>query len=59
MRLITETRELNRVMFDKEDTHYKLTLLFEATKFLDEEDANILLDEKIHTLKKEFFKNQF
>jgi hypothetical protein len=56
MRLVTETRELNRVMFAKEDTHYKLSLLLEATKFLDEENANILLDEKIHTIKKEFFK---
>jgi uncharacterized protein len=56
MRLVTETRELNRVMFDKEDTNYKLSLLLEATKFLDEENANILLDESIHSLKKEFFK---
>jgi len=56
MRLVTETRELNRVMFAKEDTNYKLSLLLEATKFLDEKNANILLDENIHTLKKEFFK---
>ncbi len=56
MRLVTETRELNRVMFANEDSHYKLTLLHEATKFMSEENAPILLDEKIHAIKKEFFK---
>ncbi len=58
MRLISETRELNRVMFADEDVHYKLSLLLEATKFLDAKDANILLDEKIHSLKKEFFQTE-
>lgn len=56
MRLVTETRELNRVMFAKEDIHYKLSLLLEATKLLDADNANILLDENIHAIKKEFFK---
>jgi len=58
MRLINETRELNRVMFAKEDNRYKLSLLFEATKLLDKENAPIVLDEKIHSLKKSFFKEQ-
>ena len=56
MRLVTETRELNRVMFAKEDNNYKLSLLLEATKLLDKDNAPILLDEKIHAIKKEFFK---
>jgi len=56
MRLVTETRELNRVMFATEDSNYKLSLLLEATKLLDEENAAILLDERIHTIKKEFFR---
>jgi len=56
MRLVTETRELNRVMFANEDSNYKLSLLLEATKLLDEDNAAILLDEKIHTIKKEFFR---
>jgi len=56
MRLVNETRELNRVMFAKEDNNYKLSLLIESSKYLDEENASILLDEKIHLLKKEFFK---
>jgi len=56
MRLVTETRELNRVMFAEEDSHYKLSLLLEATKLLNEENAAILLDEKIHSIKKDFFR---
>ncbi|MEN8302716.1 MAG: phosphoesterase [Campylobacterota bacterium] len=58
MRLVTETRELNRVMFANEDSNYKLSLLLEATKLLDEDNAAILLDEKIHTIKKEFFREE-
>ncbi len=56
MRLVTETKELNKIMFPKEDSEYKLTLLHEAAKFINEPDAPILLDEKIHSLKKNFFK---
>ncbi|MFT7859345.1 MAG: phosphoesterase [Sulfurimonas sp.] len=56
MRLVTETRELNRVMFAKEDTTYKLALLHEAVKYIDEENPHIVLDEKIHSLKKDFFR---
>jgi oligoribonuclease NrnB/cAMP/cGMP phosphodiesterase (DHH superfamily) len=56
MRLITETRELNKVMFADEDNKYKTTLLHEATKYIDEQNAAIVLDEKIHSIKKEFFK---
>jgi hypothetical protein len=57
MRLVNETRELNKVMFADVDNNYKLSLLLESTKYIDEEDAPIVLDEKIHLLKKEFFKD--
>jgi oligoribonuclease NrnB/cAMP/cGMP phosphodiesterase (DHH superfamily) len=56
MRLVTETRELNKVMFPEEDNDYKISLLHKASELLYEPDAHILLDEKIHTLKKDFFK---
>lgn len=56
MRLVTETKELNRIMFPDEDSNYKLTLLHEAAKYIHEPDAPILLDEKIHSLKKNFFR---
>jgi oligoribonuclease NrnB/cAMP/cGMP phosphodiesterase (DHH superfamily) len=55
MRLINETRELNRVMFAKEDGEYKISLLEEAAKYVDEENAPVLFDDKIHMLKKSFF----
>ena len=55
MRLVTETRELNRVMFANEDSLYKLALLQEAVKYIYEENAPIVLDEKIHMIKKDFF----
>jgi len=58
MRLVTETRELNRVMFANEDSNYKLSLLLEATKILNEENAPILLDERIHAIKKDFFREE-
>ena len=56
MRLVTETRELNRVMFGNHDNNYKISLLHEAAKFLDHENAPVVLDEEIHKLKKGFFK---
>ena len=56
MRLVNETRELNRIMFANEDNDYKLTLLEEAVKYINEENAPIVLDEKIHLIKKSFFK---
>ncbi len=58
MRLVTETRELNRVMFANEDRDYKLSLLFEAAQILPLDNSNILLDDTIHTLKKNFFKKE-
>jgi oligoribonuclease NrnB/cAMP/cGMP phosphodiesterase (DHH superfamily) len=56
MRLVNETRELNKVMFAEIDNNYKLSLLLEATKYIDVQNAPIVLDEKIHLIKKEFFK---
>jgi len=58
MRLVTETRELNRVMFANEDRKYKHALLFEAAQMLPLDNANILLDETIHALKKNYFKKE-
>jgi len=56
MRLVNDMRELNRVMFAEYDSNYKLSVLENATKFLSNSDANILLDDNIHQLKKDFFK---
>jgi hypothetical protein len=58
MRLVTETKELNRTMFAEEDSIYKLTLLEEAVKYIDKENAPIVLDENIHAIKKNFFRKE-
>jgi len=58
MRLVNETRELNRIMFANEDNAYKLSLLEEAVKYISHDNAPIVLDEKIHLIKKEFFKDK-
>ncbi|MDQ1263729.1 MAG: uncharacterized protein QG559_730 [Campylobacterota bacterium] len=56
MRLITEARELNKIMFPAADNLYKISLLHEATKYIESVDAPIMLDDNIHLLKKNFFK---
>jgi oligoribonuclease NrnB/cAMP/cGMP phosphodiesterase (DHH superfamily) len=58
MRLIYETRELNRVIFADEDRAYKLALLQEAAKLVHTPNAPIILDESIHKMKKDFFREE-
>lgn len=55
MRLIHEARELNRVIFADLDREYKHALLAKAQALLHKERANILLDNTLHSMKKEFF----
>ncbi len=55
MRLISDARELSRVMFANEDRAYKLTLLKEAAMMRDLPNGTILLDESLHRMKKAFF----
>ena len=57
--MISGARELNRVVFANEDREYKFTLIDSAKKILDStnlEDAPIELDDRLHFIKKEFFK---
>jgi hypothetical protein len=56
MRLINETRELNRVMFANEDREYKLALLLGAAEMIHTPNAPIVLDEAIHKMKKSYFR---
>lgn len=55
MRLISEARELPRVLFAAEDRNYKLTLLRNAAEMMHKPKAPVLLDEALHRLKKAFF----
>ena len=56
--MISGAREVNRVVFANEDRDYKLFLIDEAKKILNSYDlseAPIILDEKLHFIKKRFF----
>jgi uncharacterized protein len=57
MRLISETKELNKLIFPSESVAYKLYALEKAKEFLGREDAHIALDDGIHFLKKDFLRN--
>lgn len=54
MRLIGEARELNKIMFPKDDNSYKLYLISKALPFIKNFDY-IGLDDAIHQLKKSYF----
>ena len=58
MRLVSETRELNRVIFANEDREYKLSLLLRAAEMMHVPNAPVVLDEAIHKMKKEFFRKE-
>jgi uncharacterized protein len=58
MRLISETRELNRTVFPDQDRRYKLALLREAAEMTHRPNAPIVLDELIHKMKKHFFREK-
>ena len=56
LRLVSESRELSRYIFDNEDRNYKFALLKGAAQMSQVTNAPIILDEKIHSMKKSFFK---
>lgn len=55
MRLINETKELNRYMFDKEHREYKLKTLRWASKYLAKKNGHIKLDDSLIKIKKRYF----
>lgn len=57
MRMISETKELSRFMFDKEHREYKLVMLKWASKFLAKKDGHIKLDDSLIKLKKRYLKD--
>lgn len=56
MRMIIQAGEINSVLFADENREYRLWLLEHAAQFVNENDGHILLDDKIHFLKKEYLK---
>ncbi|HHB93743.1 MAG TPA: phosphoesterase [Campylobacterales bacterium] len=56
--MISGAREINRILFPTEDRNLKLFLINWAKEYLKKDDAHIALDNSLHQLKKEFFKQQ-
>ncbi len=54
--MISKVREINNILFPALNREFRLFLLKEASKYLDEEDGNIKLDNDIHSIKKSFLK---
>ncbi len=55
--MISGAREINRVMFPNQDRGFKFSLIEGAKDRLNTIDAPIILDEQLHSIKKEFFLN--
>lgn len=53
--LIANAKEINRVMFKESQIDYMFFLLDKAWKFIGKENANILLDNATHFIKKDYF----
>lgn len=56
LRLINTSNEINKTIFKDENIRYKFYLLTEASKFMQNDNANILLDENIYFIKKNYIK---
>ncbi len=56
MKLISDAREINKNMFPRKNVEYRFSLMKGAMNYFTSAKANIKLDDKIHQLKKNFFK---
>lgn len=54
--LISAAREINRIMFPKENSAYMFNILKNIQPYFNKENPHIVLDEAIHSIKKEFFR---
>ncbi len=58
MRLVSNSREINRMLFSGQNSEYIFHLLEGAQRYFDEENPHIVLDDNVHSLKKSFFKKE-
>jgi len=56
--MISGAREIGRILFPAEDRAFKLSMIDAAKNTLTEVDAPIKLDDKLHQVKKEFFRKE-
>ena len=54
--LVSGAKEINRIMFPKENSLYLFELLEKIQSYFEYEDPHIVLDENIHKIKKEILK---
>lgn len=54
--MVSKAREINNTLFADANRDYRIHLLKESTKFLNEIDGNIKLDNDLHKIKKEYLK---
>ena len=52
--MISRAKEVNNILFADLNRDYRIFLLLQASKYLNEESRHIKLDNNIHTFKKEF-----
>ncbi len=58
MRLVSNSREINRMLFAGQNSAYIFHLLEEAQAYFEEENPHIVLDNNVHSLKKSFFQKE-
>ena len=56
MSMISKVREVNNILFADLNREFRFYLLKEASKYLEEIDGHITLDNNVHFIKKEFLK---
>lgn len=56
MRIVSGSREVNRMLFSEKNSEYIFSLLEGAMDYLDKKNANIALDDNVHALKKSYFR---
>ncbi|MBL0687536.1 MAG: 3'-to-5' oligoribonuclease B [Sulfurospirillum sp.] len=54
--LISGAKEINRIMFNKENTNYMFSILQNIQPYFSKQNPHIALDEATHNIKKVFFK---
>ncbi len=56
--MISGAREVNRILFPRQDRAFKLFMIEEAKKRVNTPDAPITLDDDLHQIKKHFFRQE-
>ena len=54
--MVSKAREVNNILFSDLNREYRIHLLKESCIYLNQENGNILLDNNLHSIKKEFLK---